>query len=229
MTTGDESGISAPSMYLPAQFASADVQHAIRVMREQVLASLISVDDGGVPFVSHLPLHVEQNGTELTLLGHLSRANKHVQWLRARPQALVTYVGSHGYLSPRFYPDRERVPSWNYLAVHCRVCVELIDDAVQADALLKTLIADHEPSYASQWRSLPETFTQGMLKGIVAFRAHVQQLEIKLKLNQHRPLSHAAMAAAYAHGTPGEQGLRAWMEVLGLVDATGAVPPAADV
>lgn len=216
--------MTSPSMYLPSQFACEDVQHALRLMRAQTLASLISVDDSGAPFVTHLPLHVQQDGADLVLLGHLSRANRHVQWLQARPDALVTYLGPHGYLSPRFYPDRERVPSWNYLAVHCRVRVELIEEAAQKDTLLKTLIADHEPAYAAQWRSLPDTFTQGMLRGIVAFRASVLQLECKLKLNQHRPQSLPTMAAAYAQGTQGEQGLRAWMQILGLVDESGALP-----
>ncbi|HZY15410.1 MAG TPA: FMN-binding negative transcriptional regulator, partial [Ramlibacter sp.] len=139
-------------MYLPPQFKSEDAAIAAALMREHPLASLVSTDDTGFPFVSHLPFHLEERGGRFILLGHCARGNPHWRYLQARPQALVTFMGPHGYLSPKVYPDPKRVPSWNYLAVHCRVQARLVDDAPGKDALLKTLIADHEPSYAEQWR-----------------------------------------------------------------------------
>ena len=38
----------------------------------------------------------------------------------------------------------------------------------------------------------------------------------KLKINQHRPESHAAMKALYAAGNEDERALAAWMDRLGL-------------
>jgi transcriptional regulator len=46
-------------MYQPPQFKSTDRAIAARLMREHPLASLISVDDAGLPYVTHLPLHLE--------------------------------------------------------------------------------------------------------------------------------------------------------------------------
>lgn len=46
-------------MYLPPQFAAKDAATAIDLMRAHPFASLISVDDDGLPFVTHLPLHLE--------------------------------------------------------------------------------------------------------------------------------------------------------------------------
>lgn len=197
-------------------------------MREHPFASLISNDDAGIPFVTHLPLHLEERPAstgsgerDFVLLGHCARPNSHWRFLQARPTALVTFLGPHAYQSPKIYPDLARVPSWNYLAVHCAVSATLIDEPGAKDELLKKLIGDHEPPYAQQWRGMDPEFAQKLLAGIVAFELRVTALECKLKLNQHRPESHAKLRAAYAQGNEQERQLAQWMESLGLGGAPG--------
>jgi transcriptional regulator len=206
-------------MYLPPQFNSKNNSDAAEVMRANPFASLISVDDAGLPFVSHIPLHLEERGAQWVLLGHVAKANPHWRFLQVRAQAVVTFMGPHAYLSPSVYPDLTRVPTWNYLAVHCTVQASLIDDPIDKDALLKKLIADHEPAYVEQWRSLGAGFAQKMLAGIVGFELQVTDLQCKLKINQHRPEAHDATRALYASGNDNERALAAWMERL------AATPP----
>jgi transcriptional regulator len=203
-------------MYLPKQFDHP--QHACAIMREHPFASLISNDDEGFPFVSHLPFKlIEEGGRPMALLGHCARGNAHAQYLQHRPQALVTFMGPQAYMSPAVYPDLQRVPTWSYLAVHARVEARILEGEEAKDAMLKQLIAEHEPTYAAQWRALPESYTQGMLKGIVAFELKILDLQTKVKINQHRPESHVAMHAVYAKGNSQEQALALWMQRLGLV------------
>ena len=204
-------------MYQPPQFRSADPEHARALMQAHPLASLVSTDDTGFPVVTHLPLQLQERGGGQVLLGHCARANPHWRYLAERPEALVTFMGPSAYLSPSVYPDLARVPSWNYLAVHCRVQARLIEEPAAKDALLKQLIGDHEPPYAAQWRGLGEAFAHKMLAGIVAFELEVVELQCKLKLNQHRPESHAALHAAYRAGSADAQALAQWMETLGMV------------
>jgi len=45
----------------------------------------------------------------------------------------------------------------------------------------------------------------------------VLDLQCTLKLNQHRPESHAALHAAYRAGSADAQALAQWMETLGMV------------
>lgn len=203
-------------MYQPPQFRSEDPALAAELMRAHPFASLISTDDDGFPFVTHLPLHLEERQGRFVLLGHCAKPNPHWRYLQARPQALATFLGPHAYLSPSVYPDLQRVPTWNYLTVHCRVEATLVEEPGAKDALLKKLIADHEPSYAEQWRGLGEEFAQKMLAGIVGFELGVLQWDCKLKLNQHRPEAHARMREAYAAGNPLERELAAWMPRLGM-------------
>ncbi|HEY1103402.1 MAG TPA: FMN-binding negative transcriptional regulator [Burkholderiaceae bacterium] len=209
-------------MYLPRQFDhSGDAPRVDALLRTHPFASLVSVDDDGLPFVTHLPLHLQARAdvaAPRVLLGHVARGNPHWRYLQARPRALVTFLGPHAYMSPAVYPDLERVPTWNYVAVHCSVDAVLIDAPDAKDALLKQLIADHEPAYAAQWKGLDAVYAHRMLSAIVAFELRVKVLECKVKINQHRTESHAAMHAAYAAGTPDMQALARWMETLGLVD-----------
>lgn len=203
-------------MYMPPQFNSEDRALALELIHDHPLASVIGNDDEGLPFVSHLPLHVEQRGDALVLLGHCAKPNPHWRYLKARPRAVVTFLGPHAYLSPRVYPDLVRVPTWNYLAVHCTVQATLIEDTPSKDRLLKKLITDHDPAYIQQWLDLGPDYQHKMLAGIVAFELLVTGLQCKLKLNQHRPEAHARMRAGYAAGGENERALGAWMDKLGI-------------
>jgi transcriptional regulator len=201
-------------MYQPPQFKAKDAVHAVELMHTYPFASLISNDDEAFPFVTHLPLHLEQRGEQLVLLGHVAKPNPHWKYLAARPEALVTFMGPYGYLSPQIYPDLARVPSWNYLTVHTRVTATLIDDALDKDRLLKKLIGDHEPAYAKQWMELGTEYQHTMLAGIVGFELAISQLDCKLKINQHRPESHTKLHTMYESGNENERALASWMRKL---------------
>ena len=203
-------------MYLPPHFKSDDRNHALLLMREHPFASLISLDNAGLPYITQLPLHPEARGDQLTLLGHCAKANPHWQFLRDRPQSTVVFTGPHAYLSPKVYPDLARVPTWNYLTVQCSVPATLVEEPEAKDRLLKKRIADHEPECAEQGRGLGDEFAQKMLGGIVGFELRVTDLQSKIKINQHRPESHATMRARYRTGNDNERALALWMDRLGL-------------
>ncbi len=216
-------------MYLPKHFASRDLSVAQRLVREYPLGSVISTDDEGLPYISHVPLHwqdvaqgravppgdASQSGQDeqtFVLLCHLANGNPQVRHLLARPRVVVTVLGPNAYLSPSVYPDLQRVPTWNYVALHCRADVEVITDAHQKDQLLKRLIGDHEPHYAQQWRDLPEDYTGKMLSAITGYRLTVTSWQLKVKINQHRPEARATTLAQYRAGTHGERQLADWIE-----------------
>ena len=211
-------------MYLPPQFAAKDsattnaTAHAL--IRTNPFASLISTDDDGLPFVTPLPLHLLSDPstgsgrTDCLLLGHCAKPNPHWRYLMARPKAIVTFMGPHAYMTPRVYPDLARVPTWNYLMVHCTVEAKIIDHFDDKDRLLKHLIADHDPAYADQWRGLGEEYQHKMMNGIVAFELRVLSMQCKVKLNQHRPEAQTAMHALYSQGNDNERALALWMDKL---------------
>ena len=205
-------------MYLPKQFNHP--VHARSIILENPFASLVSNDDEGFPFISHIPIKLMPHATDAQrdmLLGHVAKGNPHSGFLYKRPQVLLTFMGPQAYMSPAVYPDLIRVPTWSYVAVHVKAEARILEGEEAKDALLKQLIADHEPAYAQQWRGLPETYTHPMMNAIVAFEMKLLEVQTKVKLNQHRPESHAAMHAAYNSGNESEKALALWMRRLGMV------------
>jgi transcriptional regulator len=205
-------------MYVPKQFDFPE--HARSIIRENPLAQLISNDDEGFPFVTHLPIKLIQNEVDPAqdlLLGHVAKGNPHATYLAKRPEVLLTFMGPQAYMSPTVYPDLVRVPTWSYVAVHAKLKVRILEGEEAKDALLKQLIADHEPAYAEQWRGLPTQYTEAMLNAIVAFEMTILNIQTKVKLNQHRPESHGQMYAQYASGSEAEKNLAVWMRKLGMV------------
>jgi transcriptional regulator len=207
-------------MYLPQQFKSEDLARAAAIIRSHSFATLICNDDDGLPYLTHLPLHLElreRGGNALPiLLGHVARSNPHWRYLRDRETALVSFLGPHAYMSPSVYPDKMRVPTWNYLAVQCRVRARLLTEGPELSRMLELLIEDNEPAYLAQWKTLGEAYHTRMMSGIVGFELEVTELKCKLKLNQHRPESHAALRRAYASGCDAERELVEWMDRLGI-------------
>lgn len=202
------------SLYNPAQFACTDWSLACTLLQEHALASLVSVADDGLPLITHVPLHTTSTSTakDWRLLGHLANANPHRALLHDNAHAVVTVLGPQAYMSPAVYPDVQRVPTWNYVALHAQVSVRLLTDAEHKDVLLKQLIADHEPSYAQQWRDLPGQYTQAMLRAITGFELEVLSWQLKVKVNQHRPEAAGQLALQAAVGSPDEKALAVWTQ-----------------
>ncbi len=201
-------------MYVPPPLRCNDPALAATLIREQPLASLITTDGEGLPFVTHLPLRLERTGAGATLhlLGHLARANPQWQHLQSAPRAVVTFLGPQAYMSPQVYPDLQRVPTWNYVALHATVQVTLVHAGDDKDRLLKCLIADHEPAYADQWRSLAESYTTAMLAGIVGLEITANEWQFAVKVSQHRPEARERLQAAYLAGNDQERALAGWMD-----------------
>ncbi len=202
-------------MYLPKHFASPDHALTVEVMRTHNFATLTSVDTDGTPFATHLPVALTEEGDKVVLHFHVAKANPHAKMLRDRRASMVAFLGPHAYMSPRIYADLRRVPTWNYIAVHAYGELTELQTNDEKDALLKSLIALHEPAYADQWRALDEKYQTMMMSAICAFRMTVTKLEGKFKLNQHREEAHSTVKAMYRNGTPDERALVTWMERLG--------------
>ena len=204
-------------MYNPSRFAISDLSLAQQLIAEHPLALLIGPDADQQSFVSHIPLSVIEDEQGWLLEGHMARANPHWNWLSQQSTALAVFSGPSAYVSPSHYEDLQQVPTWNYLALHVYGSLSLIDEPPAKDALLKRLIARHEPAYAAQWRGLPEEYRQKMLQAIVGFHLRVTRWEGKFKLSQNRSVvERERIQQSYREGTSQEQSVAEWMARLGL-------------
>jgi transcriptional regulator len=174
-------------VYIPEYFRVRDHEDAIKFMRANPFAILISSTDAG-PFATHLPLFVraEKSDEKVVLRGHVAKANPHWRYLEQQPQCLAIFHGPHSYISPSNYTVHESVPTWNYGAVHLYGNAQVFSSPEALQGVLHELIHTFEPAYAAQWASLDEVFRERMLKQIVGFEIEVTKMEAKFKLNQNR-------------------------------------------
>lgn len=189
-------------MYTPKHFALEDPARIHELIESYSFATLVTALSA-VPQAVHLPfLYDPAAGDKGTLYAHLARANP--QWqdfdalAAAGGEALVIFQGPHAYVSPNdYHSDKPNVPTWNYLAVHAYGCPRLLSDEAAARDLLARLSAKHEADRAAPWRfaDLPTSFSEAMMKGIVAFEIPLTRLEAKAKLSQNKTRQQTASAA----------------------------------
>ena len=176
-------------MYIPRHFEVTDTAWCHALMRAQSFAAMITADDAGAPFATHLPILVDPaRGPLGTLRGHVARANPHWRYLAAGRTTLAIFSGAHAYVSPSWYATHPSVPTWNYVAVHATGTGALVEDPEQVKTLLADLVRTYESGGPSAWsfESLPADYLAGMQRGIVAFEIPVERLEGKAKLSQNR-------------------------------------------
>jgi transcriptional regulator len=171
-------------MYAPPYNQPSDRAEAIAFMRENAFALLVTAAGGEVAG-SHLPVIVEERGGELVLLMHMARANP--QWQSFfDDEVMVVFFGAHAYVSPRWYEETERVPTWNYAAVHAYGKVRVTGERAAKHASQRKLVALLDPQWLPAFDGLREEYLASMLDNIVSFEIAVTRLEARWKLSQNR-------------------------------------------
>lgn len=160
------------------------------------------------PRVAHTPLLMAGSGA---VQFHLARSNALARHLDGAT-ALIVVNGPDAYVSPRWYDDRNTVPTWNYVALELEGRVRKMDDA-GLEAFLHTAIAKHETSLGGEpWRAeeSSETMWAGLFRGIVGFELTVEARRPTFKLSQNKP---AETRARIAEGldAAGSPALADWM------------------
>ena len=191
-------------------------------MRENFFATvfgpLSGVVDNESAAATHLPLVVKDEGEHGLIEGHFAKANPHWRALAGR-ETLVVFAGPHSYVSPTLYTEELSVPTWNYIAIHARGTLSLIEDDPGKEVLLADLIAANEPAYFDRWHAMPAGFRRTMLAGIVGFRIPIASIEGKFKLSQNRkPEERRNVHDAHAAGSDDQQSLARWMERLAALE-----------
>jgi transcriptional regulator len=135
------------------------------------------------PRVAHTPLLYTGDGA---LQFHLARGNALTRQLDGTT-ALAVVNGPDAYVSPRWYQDQTRVPTWNYVALELEGRVRRVDEDGLL-ALLEGLSDRHEARIAEGmfWKidKVPEAKLKGLLGAIVGFELEVLAWRPTLKLSQ---------------------------------------------
>jgi transcriptional regulator len=185
-------------MYMPKHFAIAETAACHQVIVENSFGELVTLDNAGLPFASHLPFLVDPaRGANGTLIAHMARANPQWQHFTSGKPALAMFHGPHAYISPAWYATHPAVPTWNYIAVHAYGVPKIVDAPGAMESILGRLVDANEAANGTTWHmdGLTEQYLGGMMRAIVAFEIPIDRLEGKAKLSQNRDATDQARVA----------------------------------
>lgn len=168
---------------VPEKYAVRDEADIVDLVLRNPFAWVVG--GGGSP--TPLPLRpvLDQDGRLTGLLGHFARSNPQVARLRAQPQAMILFMGPHGYVSPSWMADRTQAPTWNYAAVAFACDLAFTEQPEEITALLDDLIEAQEAGRPNAWRAaeMGPRYT-GLARGVVGFRAEIRERRAVFKLGQ---------------------------------------------
>ena len=181
-------------MYSPSYNQVEDRAELLEFMRANSFAVLVT-GTGGTLHASHLPVMVHDHGKDLVIDSHMAKNN--AQWKEFfDDEVVVIFAGPHAYVSPRWYEERERVPTWNYAAVHAYGIPKLVSDPKLKHESQRRLVAALDPRWLPQFDALRQEYVDRMLDGIVNFQVAVTRLETRWKLSQNRSRREQELIAA---------------------------------
>ena len=192
----------------PNPMFRADDEALLARLIDDVGFGTVFVQTADGPRVAHTPLAM---GPESGIRFHLAKRNLLTPHLDGA-QALIVIEGTQGYISPRWYANRDTVPTWNYVALELEGRVSMLDEA-GLEKMLHGMIARHEGKLAGDgWRAAEssERVWAAQLKGIVGFEMTVTASRSTAKLSQKSSAEERERIAA-GLVSAGNPALAGWM------------------
>ena len=194
-------------MYVPDHFAEHDLDEMHRLIRENPLGALITLDAGGLN-ANHIPFElVAETGPYGSLRGHVARANT-IWHAAADHEALVIFQGPSAYISPTWYPTKaethQHVPTYNYAVVHVHGRLVVHHDEKWLRGALARLTRMMERSQPAPWKmgDAPPDYLRALIGNVVGIEIEATRMVGKWKVSQNRlPVDqHGAAAGLRATG-----------------------------
>ena len=196
-------------MYSPDYNRVEDKPELLAFLRANNFPILVT-GTGGVLHASHLPVTIHEHGAQIVIDMHMAKNNP--QWKEFfDDEVMVLFSGPHAYISPRWYADQERVPTWNYATVHAYGVPAIISDRKAKAESQRRLIESLDPVWLPKHEALSQKYVDMMLDGIVNFSIPVARMETRWKLSQNRGRQEMELIAAELEksGDSGERALAA--------------------
>lgn len=179
----------------PNPLYRSDERALLESLVEEIGFGMVFAQTPDGPRVAHIPLLSTGDGA---VQFHLARGNALTRHLSAGAEALIVVNGPDAYVSPRWYANRDTVPTWDYIALELEGRVRTMADE-GLEAFLHAAIEKHEGRLGgAAWRaeeSSAKTWS-GLFRGITGFEMEVLAWRPTLKLSQNKSAEDRARIAA---------------------------------
>lgn len=170
-------------MYPTPIFRRTDSRYALDFARKRAFGVLCASTDAA-PILSHVPFLLAEDGKSADM--HLLRSNPICA--AGGPVTLMVY-GPDGYVSPDWYEIDDQVPTWNYTTVHLSGRLEGLPHGTMRDMLERqSAFFEAQVQGKAPWtldKMSPDALDR-MLRMILPFRLHVDDVQSVFKLNQNK-------------------------------------------
>lgn len=173
-------------MYKLPQFTETDQQAILEFMTAHSFAIIVATNDA-YPVATHVPLQIQVNEKgKIVLSGHIMRKSDHHQAFAKNDRVLVIFNGPHTYISASWYSNPQSASTWNYMTVHVKGKISLLDENATYEAV-KNLTDQYEGhNRPASFDKLGDAYVHPLIKAIVAFSIEVETIENVFKLSQNR-------------------------------------------
>lgn len=179
-------------MRQPAIFCEDRIEVMHELMGMHPFATLISIQNGEIA-ADHLPLVLHEDLSQSgTIRGHVAKSNPLWKNRGSICNVVAIFQGPQAYITPSWYASKKEhgkaVPTWNYVVVHARGTLTMIDDETWLSEHLIELTSRHESHRPDQWKvsDAPDDFIERQLRGIVGIELVVEKLEGTWKASQNK-------------------------------------------
>ncbi len=200
----------------PNPLFRSDDRQLFETLIDQIGFGMVFLGTPDGPRVAHTPLlSTGAKESRGAVQFHLARGNALTRHLDGAT-ALITLNGPDAYVSPRWYDNRDTVPTWDYVALELEGRVRRMADE-GLEAFLHAAIAKHEARIEGEaWRAeeSSDATWSGLFRGITGFEMEVQAWRPTLKLSQKKGPEERARIAE-GQEAAGRPALAALMRSLG--------------
>jgi transcriptional regulator len=175
-------------MFNVKRYQATDNSQVLAFMQAHPFAIVTGIGADSYPVATHIPVEVEQQEDgSIVITGHMARKTDHAHAWEQNPNALVIFTGPHVYVSASWYTDTQMASTWNYMTVHAKGKIQLLDEEGTYN-IIKKLTDRYEAHSAipASMEKMGEQYVRNNLKAIVGFSMVVEQLEHVFKLSQNR-------------------------------------------
>jgi transcriptional regulator len=173
-------------MYKLSHFTETDQDAVIAFMKENSFAIITAIGET-YPVATQVPLFIDINEEgKIFLTGHIMRKTDHHKAFEKNENVLVLFTGPHTYVSASWYTTPQTASTWNYMTVHAKGKITLLDEAATYEAI-KNITEKYEgKETAAAFHKMDDDYIAAMLKAIIAFSIEVESMENVFKLSQNR-------------------------------------------
>jgi transcriptional regulator len=163
-----------------------------QVIREFIarypFAFLSGCDSENKPVATQVPVFIEEKDGRKILRGHIMKNTDHHKAFLHNEHVLVVFTGHHVYVSGTWYSNPHTPSTWNFMSVHAKGIIRLLDDDALIEVLRMTSLhfENQDQQSATIFDNLPSDYTQRLMKAIVAFEIEVTEMDTVFKLSQDR-------------------------------------------